>query len=524
MNNAIPTAPPAAHPYNCGCSKCKEKCCELECLVQPRFFCGQMLSEQDLTAMLDWAKGKSALVRYRLGWGVVCGLEVCCASSPGSGPVVRVGPGYAIDCCGNDMIVCCDAKLDLCSCCAPPSPPCNGDAPPPPAQHQPVGDGQKSFGPFTLPKSEVQAVDVLIRYKETQSDPKSGLARGGCNGTTACEYTRTHEDYELYCESVDDCDDPADKRADRWYREYKEGLAKIFDALEKLYDASDSQRTVARLLEWLRKHPPRAFCFLCEYLCDPQRVAQLEQGWFDEVVFWVVQDWRISYLRCDCEGCGPDTSVRLARVWLWRRKDKRGKQILEVIYINAYPPFRRLVARDCWPAPTNSVTLAPYIWQTAESSYGPLRQLGFSKIRFDPFDPADFRAQLACEKIVLSCSHPHEVGTLVGYYCKDHCGQNRIVYFATPEAGVPKKAAVDPEQLPPEAPKLDPRQTRSIRDAGATHLRQGGVGNLTDLSKATPQAVKEALSSILPQQPDGARCAKLMPDAKDALERLNKGD
>ena len=522
MNNAIAGMNPTAHSQNCGCSQCKEECCELECLVQPRFFCGQLLSDQDLTAMLDWVKGKSALIRYRHGWGVVCGLDVSCASSPGSGPIVDVSSGYAIDCCGNDMIVCSDAKLDLSSCCPPPPAPCTGNAPPP-AQQQLGGDGQKSFGPFTLPKSEVQAVDVLIRYKETQSDPKSGLARGGCNGTTACEYTRTHEDYELYCMPVDDCDDPSDKRAYRWHTDYKEGLAKIFDDLEKLHDANDSQRTIVRLLEWLRKHPPHAFCFLCEYLCDLQRVEHLEPGWFNEVVFWIVQDWRISYLRCECEGCGPDTSVRLARVWLWRRKDSQGKQLLQVVYINDYPPFRRPVTRDCWPVPADSVTLAPYIWQTADSSCVPLRQLGFPDIRFVPFDPADFSTQLRSENIFVSCSNLNEADMLVAHYRKDHCGQSRIVYFGTPETGVRKKVAVDPAQLPPDAPELDLRQVWGIGDASAKRLRQAGIRNLVDLSSATPQAVKDALSSMPIQQPDEARSTQFIEAAKAALERLKGG-
>jgi hypothetical protein len=521
MNSAIVAAPRAPHAHNCGCPKCKEAvCCDLECLVQPRFFCGQLLSEQDLTALLDWAKGKSALTRYRHGWGVVCGLDVSCDASPGCGPVVRVGRGYAIDCCGNDIIVCCDDKLDLSSCCPSPSPPCNGDLPHV-VKREASGDGEKRFGPFSLARSEMQAVDVLIRYKETQSDPKSGLARGGCNGMTACEYTRTHEDYELYCEPVDDCEDPSDERAYGWYDEYKEGLQRIFAAVGKL-DAAHPQSTIARLLEWLRKHPPHAFCFLREHLCDLQRLKEPGEDWLDEVVFWIVQDWRISYLRCDCEGCGPETSVRLARIWLRRRKDSMSRQMLEVVYVNAYPPFRRPVARDCWPEPADSVTLAPYIWQTADSSCRPLRQLGFSDIQFVPFNPAGFKDKLASENIFISCSDRN--GTLVLYCCDDHCGQRRIVYFGTPEVGTLKSEPMDPDQLPPDAPELDLRRVRGIGDGSARRLRQAGIRNLVDLSKATPQAVQEALSTMPIQQPDEARSAEFIQAAMAVLERLKQGD
>jgi len=242
-----------------------------------------------------------------------------------------------------------DATLDLSTCCSPPAAPCNGKTPAaPPAQG--LNDLQ-SFGPFTLPKAQVQAVDVLIRYKETQSDPKSGLSRAGCSGATACEYTRTHEDYELYCNPVEDCDDPTDKHAYDWYKAYEEGRAKLLETLERLRSDADPLRTAARLLQWLRQNPPRSFCFLCDYLCDLQTTGKFPENWFNELAFWIVQDWRISYLHCLCDGCGPETGVRLARVWLWRRTDNQGKQQLKVVYINEYPPFRRPVKRECWPAP-----------------------------------------------------------------------------------------------------------------------------------------------------------------------------
>ena len=511
-----------SHPCNCGCSKCKEECCELDCLVQPRFFCGQMLTDQDLTALLDWVKGKSALTRYRHGWGVVCGLDVRCASTPGSGPVIGVSPGYAIDCCGNDVIVCADATLDLSTCCSPPAAPCNGKTPAaPPAQG---GNDLQSFGPFTLPRAQVQAVDVLIRYKETQSDAKSGLSRGGCSGATACEYTRTHEDYELYCNPVEDCDDPTDKHAYDWYNAYEEGLAKLLETLDRLRSDADPLHTVGRLLQWLRQNPPRSFCFLCDYLCDLQTTGKFPENWFNELAFWIVQDWRISYLHCLCDGCGPETGVRLARVWLWRRTDSQGKQQLKVVYINEYPPFRRPVKRECWPAPADSVSLAPFIWQTADSSCGPLRQLGISDVTFQPLeysDLADFGGQLRRENIFVCCADREEVGSLIGYYKQDHCGQSRVVYFGTAQQA--KRQAVDTAQLPSNSPELDLRKVDGIADGISKRLQARGILNLIDLANATPQTVKEALSTMPIQQPDEARSAKFIADAQAVLEQLKKG-
>src|SRR5262245_47892370 len=113
----------AAKSGNCGCGcncktgcRCQTRCCDLDCLIRPNFFCGQLLTDADLTAMVEWNRSRFALSRYRDGWGVVCGLDVscspvygatvsCCGDSNG-GPFVYVNPGYAIDCCGNDLVVC----------------------------------------------------------------------------------------------------------------------------------------------------------------------------------------------------------------------------------------------------------------------------------------------------------------------------------------------------------------------------------------------------------------------------------
>ena len=88
MNTTMnPAAKPAQKPCHCGCGSPSD-CCELECLVHPRFFCGQVLADQDLTALVDWIKSKTGLARFRHGWGVVCGLDVHC----GTGGSVTVAP------------------------------------------------------------------------------------------------------------------------------------------------------------------------------------------------------------------------------------------------------------------------------------------------------------------------------------------------------------------------------------------------------------------------------------------------
>lgn len=80
--------------------------------VRPQFFGGMLLTEDDLQAITDYVIGKRRLTnRYVFGAGVVCGLEVSCEPCH-SGSVV-VGPGYAIDCCGNDVLVDCPTQVDV---------------------------------------------------------------------------------------------------------------------------------------------------------------------------------------------------------------------------------------------------------------------------------------------------------------------------------------------------------------------------------------------------------------------------
>lgn len=88
-------------------------CGELECLCRPRFFAGQMLSEADLNRLDRYMVEKNRLQNRHLhGWGVVCGLEAFCDPC---GDGVKVSEGYALSPCGDDIVVCRDALVDVCS-------------------------------------------------------------------------------------------------------------------------------------------------------------------------------------------------------------------------------------------------------------------------------------------------------------------------------------------------------------------------------------------------------------------------
>jgi hypothetical protein len=101
---------------------CCPACGGLECLDRTRFFAGQLLTEADLNNEQSYWLAKNRLHnRYLHGWGVVCGLQVVCAECDGW---VTVKTGYALDPCGNDIIVCEDQPFNVIkaiqACCTPP--------------------------------------------------------------------------------------------------------------------------------------------------------------------------------------------------------------------------------------------------------------------------------------------------------------------------------------------------------------------------------------------------------------------
>src|SRR5438067_1678256 len=94
-------------PGQCTCPACKG----LECLSRPRFYSGQLLSEDELNSEQSYVIAKSRLHnRYLHGRGIACGLTVVCHECKG---YVEVRSGYAIDGCGNDIVVCDDTPFDL---------------------------------------------------------------------------------------------------------------------------------------------------------------------------------------------------------------------------------------------------------------------------------------------------------------------------------------------------------------------------------------------------------------------------
>ncbi|HWI13256.1 MAG TPA: hypothetical protein VNT02_03350, partial [Burkholderiales bacterium] len=168
----------------CGCPACAG----LSCLERPRFFAGQLLTESELTGEQAYVIAKNRLHnRYLHGPGVVCGLQVVCGDCEGH---VTVKAGYAIDPCGNDIVVCADydfnvikAIEDCCSAARARRSECD--------PYAPLWD--------TMCKDVEETWCVTLRYMEQEARPttalpmktesschKCGDARCGCGGSCGC--------------------------------------------------------------------------------------------------------------------------------------------------------------------------------------------------------------------------------------------------------------------------------------------------------------------------------------------------
>ncbi len=91
---------------------CCPACGGLECFCRPRFFAGQLLTDEDLNRLDQYMVAKQRHHnRYLHGWGVVCGLEVFCHPCTG---YITVTAGTAISPCGEDIIVCANDAVNVC--------------------------------------------------------------------------------------------------------------------------------------------------------------------------------------------------------------------------------------------------------------------------------------------------------------------------------------------------------------------------------------------------------------------------
>jgi hypothetical protein len=174
-----------------------EKTCEcpacvgLQSFERARFFAGQLLTESELNAEDSYVRAKNRLHnRYLHGSGVVCGLQVSCHECEGW---VTVRPGYAIDPCGNDVVVCESVELDFIArvrACRerPEREDCDPLAPP----RRDLRRGVEETWCLTLAYDEVEVDPVAaLRWEQTAPAPsRCACGNGNGNGHGGCDCGR----------------------------------------------------------------------------------------------------------------------------------------------------------------------------------------------------------------------------------------------------------------------------------------------------------------------------------------------
>jgi hypothetical protein len=168
---------------SCGCTSAGVA--GLSAFVRPRFFGGMLLTEDDLQAIDDYAVAKRRLTnRHVFGPGVVCGLAVDC--DPCKPGWLTVAPGYALDCCGNDIVVGCPESLDALSL---------------------LSDLRRREGldcGEPCDDNERRRYVLVVSYAEQPTDPVAPYVQDDC-AVGDCDFSRVREGYrfELVCEVQD---------------------------------------------------------------------------------------------------------------------------------------------------------------------------------------------------------------------------------------------------------------------------------------------------------------------------------
>jgi hypothetical protein len=154
-----------------------KKSCDYNPYKRVRYFHGMLLTERDFQEEQLYHQEKRKLANRMLhGWGVVCGLGVK-PTTPNSSKVI-ITPGMALDCLGDEIVVCNDFEIDLKK--LPDLCPDAGAAAKDPCAERQTKDCTYFIG---------------IKYTEVPTDPVAVYLPGGSCEEKTCEYSRIREGF-----------------------------------------------------------------------------------------------------------------------------------------------------------------------------------------------------------------------------------------------------------------------------------------------------------------------------------------
>jgi hypothetical protein len=157
-----------------------------------RYFHGQMLGAHDFRREQEYFIERLKLRNRCLhGWGVVCGLHVTSVDKTDAyhgkspSPVIRLQPGVAIDCLGNEIVVVHTEPIELWRRLSP-------------ADRQTFRDGDDLY--------------LSVAYRQRPVDKAKAVFSDGCGGGPDCDYGSWQDGFEVLvtCQppDTDGCADP----------------------------------------------------------------------------------------------------------------------------------------------------------------------------------------------------------------------------------------------------------------------------------------------------------------------------
>lgn len=487
---------------------CNGHACDLNCIVQPRFFCGQLLTDQDLAAIVTWAEDKFRLNRFRDGWGIACGLDVRCDhTNPGH---IIIEPGYAIDCCGNDIIVCEPASVDLSDACCPEKDPC-----------EKFGEGDDGYGRFrkadvvqqlheefvAMSKSDKFQretgrlyVDIYLNYAEKGTQAVANLRKNGCHHDHACEPTRIQESFTINWRLAE-VGNPTRYAVKKWLNQYLKcvEVVKAFAVIWEKWLSQEPEleelvrRARSWLLYWLEEHPLFHFCFIRDMICD-LTAEHLTYDYIDQIlrniVLGIALDCRIRFLNENCALCADDTGIPLARVLLFKEDDE-----CDIFKIDAFSPYRRSLAPDQTPTMPGTVNGGQIFWQTYEEACVTLRGLGVNVV--GKIDMSDETDMFAIDKLLSQSPFiPVCPETPVKLVTLDYFDSNRVVGFLWDADDVIIREVEKDEKDVREDERDDLSVISGISKKRAEVLYEANIRTFNKLSRTPTLELKKIFSSV----------------------------
>lgn len=371
-------------------SMVEEDCCDTACLIQPRFFHGQLLTDTDLNQLLSWTEGKFRLQRTANGWGVVCGLHL--SIDPAYPTRVVIHPGQGIDCCGRDLVVCEPISFDVSDAC--PKEECleltynrwgntkdeEGKRETEEFHREHPEEGSRSQQDVF---QDSRVLDLFLHYATEGDDAQVRLGGRG----NECEYSRLKETVKPKWEEARDWRAEESQRLQNFEKEYllkRDKLLLYIDEVQNKVTNGESIRTM--LLQDLDSQPLQQFRFVREWIQALENNDNVSN--IVRILFFKMMDNWLTWLRCDCPSCSMETGLRVGRIWL-QGPDASGNNNCRILWVDDRSPYRRELRReDCFSTPAGCVSLVPYLWQDWDVVSSSLSQLGIL-LPGEP-DPAAF--------------------------------------------------------------------------------------------------------------------------------------